>query len=268
MKIFGFGKKFLMAILLIPVLCALILLGRNNNNIFAFARLVSVDNGYALKPQENSIPANNFKKITPNSFSSKAKILNLNYGNKVADKRIILYLSPTCNSCCRLLLNDFKTFKDLVDRSNGKISMEIKPYISSKGDLDVAKMLYILPTISESVSPELDAFNILINVFKNQKKWMNSKTPRELLKNLFADIYSKDMIDFAIKDKEQKNKIMSKYKKDYEYYATKSESSLPMIVIYDKATNLYYQYDSNLATENILKFINDPAGFKKKRIIR
>lgn len=267
MKIFRFGKKFLIAIFLIPVLCALILLGRNNN-ILAFARLVNLDNMHVSEYQADLIQCSSSQKNVVNPFSSKVKILNLTYGNKAADKRIMLYISPTCNSCCKLFLNDFNTFKNLVDTSNGKTSMEIKPYISSRGDLDVAKMLYILPTISESNSPEFDALNILLNVFRNQKKWMNSQNPRELLKNLFVNDYSKEMIDFAIKDKEQKDKIISKYKKDYAYYAKRSASSLPMIVIYDKSTDLYYQYDSNLAIKNILKFINDPVSFKNKKIIR
>lgn len=246
MKKFGFGRKFIFALFFVPLTCILILSGKDDCRM-VFAK------GDKKNYLNHSIDQSDRHKL------SHVKETNINvekivYGSKQANNQIILYLSPTCRSCAKLLKENIDYFKNLIDNSYGNINFEIKPYINSKGDLDVAKLMYILPSINGKAGG-IESMNVLLKVFENQNDWIKSKNPKTFLMKVLVQKNLMEQVNIQMGNRSLKNSIISKYKIDYDYFSKNAETSLPIIIVNNNEIGKINQYNGNLSKDEIRKFI-------------
>lgn len=122
------------------------------------------------------------------SFSENLKNLNIPdkfnleeivIGDENAPHTLIVYSSFSCNHCCKFHREEFPKLKNHIDR--GQVKVILRNYIDDLGALEAAILMRFFYEKSK------DAITLYQNIFEKQKEWMNSKDPREFLKQIFIE---------------------------------------------------------------------------------
>ena len=135
---------------------------------------------------ENKSFSENLKNLDiPDSF----KLEEIVIGDENAPHTLIIYSSFSCNHCCKFHKEELpKLKKQYVDP--GKLKIILRNYIDDLGALEAAILMRVFYNKSK------DASALYKIIFDAQKDWMESKNPREFLKQTFirAGYDSKDAI--------------------------------------------------------------------------
>lgn len=304
-----FGKNVPIAIFLIPLVCGVLLLGKEatiaKNDVKTLIEIepeeidVShVEDAYSKFVINN---ANGKKYLTSgdtkhkfkdNKAKKELKLPRFIYGSENATNKIMLYLSPTCSSCANVFLDNIKWLCDIVDNSNGNVSLEVLGNVNSLADKDVTKEMYKINFSAETVkdlmsgadvniaqSGVLRSFKLLCSVFKNQKIWKESKSPKNVLRQIikYNDKYIKSEL-FSVNgivsitneninednivskndvqsrfDTSLDNGLLKKYMVDYKEFSR--NENLPKIHILITDKNKLVKFTGNLSQQNIQDFI-------------
>ena len=106
------------------------------------------------------------------------KLPEIVIGNEKAPHTVVVYSSFSCNHCSKFHREEFpKLKKDYIDK--GLVKVILRNYIDDLGALEAAILMRIFYAKSK------DAVTLYKKIFDEQKDWMNSKNPREFLKQIF-----------------------------------------------------------------------------------
>ena len=313
-----FGKNVPVALFLIPFVCGVLLLGKEttvaknevkslaNNGVKTLTE-IEIDK---LDASGKSVVINNTDKIDKRSKSGDSssvvdkyksdspiikkelKLPKLEYGSVDAPNKIRIYLSPTCSSCANVFLDNIEWICNFVDNSNGRVSVEVLGNINSLADKEVTREMYKVNFSGERKNnfmscqetqvekiEVLRSFKLLCSVFKNQKVWKESKSPKNVLRQIIkyndkyikGDSFSIDGI-VAINDENVSkdniiskndtqngfdesldNWLLKKYMVDYKEFSR--NENLPKIHIFLVDKDKIEKFSGNLSQQNIRNFI-------------
>ena len=92
---------------------------------------------------------------------------------------MVVYSSFSCNHCSKFHREEFPKLKrDYIDK--GIVKVILRNYIDDLGALEAAILMRIFYAKSK------DAVTLYKKIFNEQKEWMNSRNPREFLKQIFV----------------------------------------------------------------------------------
>ena len=107
------------------------------------------------------------------------KLEEIVIGDEKAPHTVVVYSSFSCNHCSKFHREEFPKLKrDYIDK--GIVKVILRNYIDDLGALEAAILMRIFYAKSK------DAVTLYKKIFNEQKEWMNSRNPREFLKQIFV----------------------------------------------------------------------------------